>query len=40
MYEFDEWLASCPVSYSTINFRDVGDEITITFNVGESEEEE
>ena len=38
--KFNEWLGSCPVSYETIAFKQVADEVTITFNVGKLEEEE
>ena len=38
MYKFDEWLGSCPIPFTMEN--DNGDQVTITFNVGELEEEE
>jgi len=38
MYEFDEWLGSCPVPF-TIK-KDNGDSITINFEVSELQEEE
>ena len=38
MYEFDEWLGSCPVTFTIKN--DNGDILSIDFEVSVPEEEE